>query len=140
MLPKPKSVLSVVGASVTAGSTTTASIDTLGYEYAEIKAGLRGLEATTAPAVFKIQQSDVPTNATTWQDVSGLTTVPTSIASSSTTVVKYRVDLRNKARYLRLVCSPGTHGALVMSADLYRGKKASDADDAVTAPNLLLTG
>lgn len=129
MLPTPKTVMRVVDTQATAGETNTSVIDRLGFDYAVINIGFQALEATTAPAVIKLQESN-DTNASNYADVTGFVggtsfTLPTTIRSLGNTngpsIVRMGVDCRARKRYLRTSISVGTHGAVVQSADLYRG-------------------
>ena len=124
MLPSPKAVINIAGTALTAGSTTTAVVDRLGYDYAIVDVAIKGVEATTAPAALKLRESDI-TDATGYADVSGFVggtgfTLPTSMASNAATVVRMKVDCRARKRYLQVSYSPGTHSTLVVAANLYR--------------------
>lgn len=132
MLPTPKTVMRVVDTQATAGETNTSVIDRLGFDYAVIAIGLQGLEATTAPAVVKLQES-ADTNASNYADVTGFVggtsfTLPTAVRTlgntSGPTIIQMGVDLRARKRYLRTSISVGTHGAVVQNATLYRGDEA----------------
>lgn len=131
MLPQAKSVVSIASAAITAGSTTSSVIDRLGYDYADIDVVLKGVEATTASTLVRLQESD-DTENTNFATIDALSsgtgfTLPTSMSSAAANVFKMRVDCRKRKRYLRVQVSPGTHSAHSVHATLLRGKAAPGA-------------
>lgn len=129
MRPVTKTVCRVVATQATAGATNSAAVDCLGYDYANITITLQGVEATTAPAVIKLQQS-YDTNASNFADVTGFIggtsfTLPTTMrsigATGGPTVVKMCVDRRAMKRYLRVPVSVGTHALVFQQVDLSLG-------------------
>lgn len=128
MKPVPKTIMRLVATQATAGATTTSLIDRLSYDYAVIDIGLQALEATTAPAVVKLQES-VDTNVSNFADVTGFVggtsfTIPTAVrtlGANNPTTIRMNVDCRARKRYLRTVFSVGTHGAIIQNCALHNG-------------------
>lgn len=98
-------------------SLTTASIDTAGYEYAEVFLYLGAMDI--AMTALKIQESD---NDSSYSDVTGLVYgTSTGISGSASSLpsatddnkcFKFEIDLRGRKRYLDLVatCGDGVAG------------------------------
>lgn len=129
MKPITKTVCRAVATQATAGATTSSAVDCLGFDYANITITLQGLEATTAPAVIKLQES-VDTNASNFADVTGFVggtsfTIPTTMrsvgATGGPTIIKMSVDRRARKRYLRVPVSVGTHSLIFQQVDLSLG-------------------
>lgn len=113
---------------------TTAAIDTLGYDYAQIAVHFGNVPANVA--ALKVQECD--TSGGTYADISGTvvgtdtdiddaaTTLPTAAAGDGALIV-FELDLRNRKRFLDVVCTAGNGSGTVteMSAvcTLSRAKK-----------------
>jgi hypothetical protein len=119
------------------GTTTTATnatfshvIDTLGYDYAAIDVVFRQSTASTEAVALAlaVQQSDTNTdtafsNITTFVGGgAGGFTIPTTSSSTAPNVARFNIDLRGKARYLRVRATPNTASILCSNARLGRGE------------------
>lgn len=129
MRPTPKTIMRLVDTQATAGETNSSVIDRLSYDYAVIDIGITATEATTAPAVIKLQES-VDTNVSNFADVTGFVggtafTIPTTVRTignaSGPTVIRMNVDCRARKRYLRTTLSVGTHATVIQSTTLFNG-------------------
>ncbi len=89
---------------------TGATIDTLGYEYAEFRVRI-GISAL-APTVLKVTQSDlsnmgsatdVLAYGTDTNDAGSTSTLPT--ATDDNKAFGFFIDLRGKKRYMNVVCT-----------------------------------
>lgn len=112
-------------ASFTNGATASLVIDTLNWAAADIAVVFSASNnSTNVPSVFKLQQSDI-TNSTGYSDVTGgsftsaYTTANTVVTNSDT--LAFSVDMRGKARYLKVLASPVTTQVVSIVANLYRG-------------------
>lgn len=130
MLPISKTVVAITAQSVTNAATVTGNIDRLGYDYCELDVLLAGGNAATNnPSVLKVSESD-DTVVTNFADVTGLVgdtgfTIPNiGTDTEASTVVKMRLDLKKRKRYLKVTISPITTEVLCAVAQLGRGYEA----------------
>lgn len=133
MLPISKSVVAITPQSVTNAATVTGNIDRLGFDWAEVDFIIGGAgAATNNPSVLKLAESDdtVVTNFVDITESVGDTafTIPDITAVTTTsTVVKMRVDLRGRKRYLKASVSPITTNVIAVTASLFRGDESPSA-------------
>jgi hypothetical protein len=130
MLPISKTVVAITAQSVTAAATVTGNIDRLGYDYCELDVLLAGgTGATNNPSVLKVGESD-DTVVTNFADVTGLVgdtgfTIPNIATDTALSiVVKMRLDLKKRKRYLKVTISPLTTHILCAVAQLHKWAKA----------------
>lgn len=130
MLPISKTVVAITAQSVTNAATVTGNIDRLGYDYCELDVLLAGGNAATNnPSVLKVSESD-DTVVTNFADVTGLVgdtgfTIPNiGTDTAASTVVKMRLDLKKRKRYLKVSISPLTTELLCAIAQLGKAYEA----------------
>ncbi|GMQ95825.1 MAG: hypothetical protein BMS9Abin14_286 [Gammaproteobacteria bacterium] len=130
MLPISKTVVAITGQSVTNAATVTGNIDRLGFNYCELDVLLAGGDAATNnPSVLKVSESD-DTVVSNFADVTGLVgdtgfTIPNiGTDTAASTVVKFRLDLKKRKRYLKVTISPITTEILAAVAQLHKWEKA----------------
>ena len=123
------SVLAPIAAATTA---RTASIDTLGADYASIIVHV-GAEVNTnsTNVALNLRESD-STTATTFATFSSSFAVTAD--NTAATVQVFNVDLKGRKRYLQIVVTPDTttNGAVITScvAELQRELSAANSDNA----------
>jgi hypothetical protein len=122
MTPHPKSAIVISPTSTTNGATTTGALDTYGFDYAVIDVAATTSNAVTNNfSVLTLSESD---DATTYTAVStGDTdfTIPAADTASAQIVSQFRVDLRNRKRYLKVTATPLTTQTIWAHATLTRG-------------------
>lgn len=136
MFPQTKSVLMLQTTSGTAGSTTTARLDTVGADFVSLDIiSTTSNDATNNPSVLKLGESDAATGPYT--DVSGFVgdtdfTIPNWFTQTADAKpVKMNVDTRHRKRYLQLTISPVTTQSFTVVANLGRMDRAPvNASDA----------
>ena len=116
-------------------ATTTAWIDTLGYDYAQVILTLAtGVTTASTFSALSIGEAET-TSATSVSDIAGLdgststaaTTgfvIPKNVTTSGTVVgslLRLNIDTRSRKRYLRLSATPGTTNIWGASLRLSRG-------------------
>jgi hypothetical protein len=110
-------------AAVTAGSFTTAVVDTAGYDYATIVCHFGAIGAAGVTAL-KLEQSDVSNSG--FEDLAGATFAATGRGpkgevlalpadADDNKIYKFEVDMRGRKRYLNLIATAGAN-AVFMSA------------------------
>lgn len=111
-ISEAKTVNALAAQSITAGATINGTaIDTKGFRWIAFTLNT-GVNAATAEGSFKIQGSD--TSGGTYADIAG-TTVSIAAADDNT-IFRGALHLDQMPRYLRLVATAGTGGALLASA------------------------
>ncbi len=130
MLPISKTVVAITAQSVTNAATVTGNIDRIGFNYCELDVLLAGgNSATNNPSVLNIGESD-DTVVTNFANITGLVgdtgfTIPDiGTDTAATTVVKFRLDLKKRKRFLRVTISPITTELLSAVAQLHKWEKA----------------
>ena len=129
LFPIPKTMVMLQTTSETNGGTVTSqNLDTKGYDVVYIDVVQTTSNNTTNnPATFKIQHADT-TDTSNFSDVSGFVgdtdwTIPTVGTNTSTvSSYKFKVDVRHKKRYLRLLISPVTTQSFTAVANLFGGE------------------
>jgi len=125
----PKTVVMLQTVSPTNGETATSqNLDTKGFDVVHIDlVQTTSNNTTNKPATLKLQHSDT-TDATNFSDISGFVggtdfTIPTVGTNTSTiSSYKFKVDMRHKKRYLRLLVSPVTTQSFTAVANLFCGE------------------
>lgn len=107
--------IAIPEAKVDAASVTTASIDTRGFDYAQIYVLLGDLDI--ALSALKIQESDDDGNSDAYADITGATmdggtdiqgtTLALPSASDDDQTHVFEIDLRGRKRYLDVVATVG---------------------------------
>lgn len=127
MLPITKTIVAVTPQSVTNAATAAGNIDRIGFDFAEVDFILGGGNAATNnPSVLKLAEND-NTVVSSFADITEAVgdtafTIPDiGTDTAASTVVKMRVDLRGRKRYLRASVSPITTQVLAVVATLSRG-------------------
>lgn len=114
----------VIGAiSATNASQLTAAFDTRGYSYARIYClGNANVGVSTTLANHVVSQSDDATNYTTISTSAYQVayTLPAATASIATSLAKmvYDIDLRGRARYIRVQFATAATTEIILAADL----------------------
>jgi hypothetical protein len=121
-------------------SLTTASIDTLGYDYCEIYLYLGATDI--AMTVLKVQESDTDSG---YADVTGLVYGTSAGIGGSTSALptatddnkcfKFEVDLRGRKRYLDLVATCGDGAAGTYATAFALLSRAKDTPVTATERN-----
>ena len=138
MLPSGKRLLDSVtgsGSATNAGTYTSANIDLLGVDYAEICVDATTQSASTqggSPSVLKLQECDT-TVASNFVDVVGArggsataTNVDFVVGIGKTSGANqyvFRVDARARKRYVNVVASPTTTQTFNTSAQGFRNEQ-----------------
>lgn len=146
LFPVPKTMVMLQTTSVTAaGTATSQNLDCAGFDTVYIDVVQTTADNTTnKPSVLKLQHSDT-TDATNFSDLSGFVggtdfTVPTVGTNTSTiSSYKFKVDMRHKKRYLRLLASPLTTQSFTAVANLFNGE-ISPVNAATANVSLLVEG
>jgi hypothetical protein len=107
------------------GTITSQNLDTKGQDVVYIDVvQTTSNNVTNNPSVFKIQHADT-TDASNFSDISGFVgdtdwTIP-SVGTNTATVssYKFKVDVRHKKRYLRMLISPVTTQSFTAVANMY---------------------
>ena len=127
MRPIAKSVIPFVPGSYTNGATASGNIDCKGAEYLELDVMTStSNDATNNPSVLKLSESD-DTVVTNFADIAafvgdgagGFTIPAAETATTTPWVVKMRVDLRGRKRYLKLSVTPITTQIIAASGSLH---------------------
>ena len=124
--PVPKSAIVISPTSTTNGATTTGNIDTLGYSYAVIDVMSTTADAATNNfSVLALSESD-DTVATNFSNVSSFVgdssfVIPSADTSDDQIVAQWRVDLRDRKRYLKVSASPVTTQTIWAHTRMYTG-------------------
>lgn len=109
---RTKQVIAINQASTTNAGTASGTIDTLGYDWAQIDVITTTSDDTTNnPSVLKLSES-ATTDATNFSDVSGAVgdtdfTIPAAVTSGNWGM-RFNVDCRARKRYLKISLSPLT--------------------------------
>jgi hypothetical protein len=128
-LEATKTVVGEPGTSAT--TTATLTLDTLGYDYASIdvvvaKSSTAGHTASSILSVLSLKQGDVSNSVTT--DVYTVSVPAASVAvTAQPSVVRLDVDLRGKARYLKIDATPAQTLPCNIVARLGKGEKGADS-------------
>jgi hypothetical protein len=128
-LEATKTVVGEPGTSAT--TTATLTLDTLGYDYASIdvvvaKSSTAGHTASSILSVLSLKQGDVANAVTT--DVYTVSVPAASVAvTAQPSVVRLDVDLRGKARYLKIDATPAQTLPCNIVARLGKGEKGADS-------------
>ena len=121
---------------VATNATHQQSIDTIGFDYASIDVCFEPVVAAgtnSAVAIaLKLQQSDTDGS---FADVSGYVggsdfTIPTPSVTTSTSVVRFNVDMRGKKRYLNVYATPNAASPVVSVARLGKPEESPTAASA----------
>ena len=128
MLPQAKTMIPLCDNQVTAGETATASFSRQDYDYAMIDVFLLGEETTDPPTVITLSEAD----GTTYANISGAVggtdfTIPTEIATvgdARHTIVSFGVDLRARAKNIKLSVAAATKTQVIETVKLFRGDTA----------------
>lgn len=128
-----KDVNVAIAQSVLSTATLTANIDTLGFDYAQVK--LRYEADTTASIVQKLSESE--TSDGSFTDITAFVgggtggfTIPASGTALKTVIMN--VDLRSRMRWLKLTHNSGD-AALLQSADVTLDRAHTLPDTAAEA-------
>lgn len=129
--------VALMSTSATNGATTTANIDTLGFDHVTISVLMTTSDnATNNPSVLKISESDT-TDATNFSDVTGLVgdssfTIPAS-ETAATSITKpyavFNVNTQRRKRYLKVTISPTTTQSSTVLAELSRAEQTPATTD-----------
>jgi len=109
-----KAVILISPTSTTNGATTSATADTLGFDYAIIDVCATTSDATNNNfATLKLYDGTATNSFTaiavlTGDDTTDGFTIPNADTSNPQVVARLSVDLRKYERYLKLECSPTT--------------------------------
>ena len=124
-----KSLLLIDAASVGSGATQTASIDTLGFNFARVNVHQSIVNSAT---VLKIEQSDDNTNFVTANITGGTDFTVGTNNTNATTAPYYAFDipLGGKRRYLKVSITPGASANIVATATLSKPGLGEDAANA----------
>lgn len=126
LFPNPKTMVMLQTTSATNGETVTSqNLDTKGADVVYIDVVQTTSNNTTNnPATFKLQHSDT-TDVPSFSDISGFVgdtdwTIPTVGTNTSTvSSYKFKVDVRHKKRYLRMLISPITTQSFTAIANMF---------------------
>jgi hypothetical protein len=130
MNPQLKTVVLLEPATTpTNAATSTARLDTLGFDWATIDVVMGTSNATTKPTTLKISEGD-GTVAASASDITkfvgggaGGFTIPAMDTAAATTV-KFNIDLRPRKRYLFVTLAPASVHNTAVIANLAKGEKA----------------
>lgn len=105
-------------AAVNNANTLTTTIDTIGFDYAQVIVNL-GVSSTSGISALKIQESDY-SNMSGGADVTGLvygtsnglagTTSALPVHTDDNKIFAFEIDLRGRKRYLDLICTVDNAG------------------------------
>lgn len=137
MYPQGKQVLVLAPTQGTNGATTTALIDTLGYDFMSLDlVQTTSNDTTNNLSLCKLQECD--TSNGTFADVSGTVgdtdwTIPAA-STSAAQGYKFNLDLRHRKRYLKLSITGLTTQTFHAIANLFAGERVPvNATDAGVA-------
>jgi hypothetical protein len=120
----------IKGVSSATTATTTGTVDTLGYDYAQVH--LVGDTGATALTVVSLKEGDTTSAYTAITAFTGGTATSTSAGfvipdadTSTSPEVLMNVDLRGRKRYLQLAVTTGVAGIIEANVGLMRGSTPS---------------
>ena len=118
---KTVSLLGPTSTVIATDATATASVDTLGFDYAVIDIFLQSSAGGTVnPVVLKLQEADGTTYADITEcvgDGSGGFTIPANPTAAATgPSVKWELNLQKRKRYLKISTTPGLAGGQFVTA------------------------
>lgn len=105
-LQKQKQSIMIAPVAVTAGATSTATLDCKGHKTVDITVQIGAFAGGTdgvSPLICKLGEND--DNTTTFADITGASAASLLTASGN---VRFNVDLTKRKRYIRLTFSPAT--------------------------------
>lgn len=112
-------LLSPTSTLIATNATATASVDTLGYDYAVIDVYLMSSTGGTANvATLDLAEADGTTYANITECVGDTAyTIPDNPTAAPTTAsVKFELNLKKRKRYLRISATPGLAGGQMITA------------------------
>ncbi len=141
-----KTVASILSTTATVGETLTASVDRLGYDYAEFCVINTSVATNKQPTVLKIEEGDTTSSYAaitaltggTAANTSGFFTIPAGDTSQAN-VWRLGVDCRARKRYLKFSIAPATTGGTALAVFLGRAEQTPQTTTAAGC-NLLVNG
>ena len=127
----------LLGGVAAATTARTASLDTLGADYATIRINV-GVRPTTNVAAVSVSMSESDDNTTFVTFNSSFTR---SIDNSAAAIVTNHIDLEGRKRYLKLTVTPHTHtanGPIITSADATLYKNVISASATMLGPSVVV--
>lgn len=131
-LEASKTAAKLSSGDIATNATHQHAIDTLGFDYASIDVCFEPVVAagtnSSVAVALKLQQGDTTSS---YSDITAFVgggaggfTVPTPADSTSTTVVRFNVDMRGKQRYLNVYATPNASSPVVSVARLGKPEEA----------------
>jgi len=144
-LEASKTAAKLSSGDIATNATHQHAIDTLGFDYASIDVVFEPVAAagtnSSVAVALKLQQGDTTSS---YADVDGYVggtdfTVPTPADTTSTSVVRFNVDMRGKKRYLNVYATPNVASPVVSVARLGKPEEAPVAASAAGV-NVFVSG